>query len=157
MTMLSPTEDGPRDLDLVCIGPQAQKSAPAEVFVEDEHVVRVVLRPGVQVTPEVGALIRQRFLSLTAGKGAAILLEITGVEAISREALRVFSGARTVTAFATLGSTPVDRVMAHGLHGLPLPQCPSRYFSDEAAALTWLRGVIARDHRDSKPIPELDP
>ena len=81
---------------------------------------------------------RESFLTLTGGDGCAVLLQITGVEHVSRDAVRVFSEAVTVTAFAILGSTSVDRVIAHGRRGLPLPQCPIRYFTDEHEALTWL-------------------
>ncbi|MFH5877409.1 hypothetical protein [Arthrobacter sp. NA-172] len=77
-------------------------------------------------------------LTLTGGKGTAVLLRITGVEHITRDAFRFFSQAVTITAFAVLGSTPVDRVIAHGRRGLPMPKCPSRYFSDEEQALGWL-------------------
>jgi len=44
-----------------------------------------------------------------------------------------------ITAFAILGSTPVDRVIVPGRRGMPLPQCPNRYFSDEQEAHAWLR------------------
>jgi hypothetical protein len=83
--------------------------------------------------------VRERFLTLTGGAGCAVLLQITGVKHVSRDAVRVFSEAITVTAFAILGSTSVDRVIAHGRRGLPLPQCPSRFFTDEQEALKWLR------------------
>ncbi|UUL75433.1 hypothetical protein NG819_14620 [Pseudarthrobacter sp. Fe7] len=83
---------------------------------------------------------RERFLALTGGAGCPVLLEITGVQSVSREAFRFLSEAVTVTAFAILGCTEVDRVIAHGRRGLPEPQCPSRYFSDEIEALAWLRG-----------------
>jgi hypothetical protein len=58
-------------------------------------------------------------------------------QGISRITLR--PNARIVSAFAILGTSPVDRVIAHGLLGLPLPACPSRYFTDEDAALDWLQ------------------
>ena len=73
-------------------------------------------------------------LARARGAGWAILLQITGVEDVTRDAVRIFSEAVTVTAFAVLGSTPVDRVIAHGWRGLPAPQCPSRYFTDEPEA-----------------------
>jgi hypothetical protein len=101
------------------------------------------LRSGGRITGEDGTLIRERYLALTGGAGAAVLLEITGVESVSRDAVRFFSEAATINAFAILGSTPVDRVIAHGRQGLPAPQCPSRYFSDEQEAHAWLRALTA--------------
>lgn len=108
---------------------------------EDEWILRITLRPGSQVTAADGISVRERFLTLTGGAGCAVLLQVTGVERVSREAVRVFSEAVTVTAFAILGSTSVDRVIAHGRRGLPLPQCPTRYFTDQQEALAWLRRV----------------
>lgn len=106
---------------------------------EGEGVLRITLRPGGQITAEDGATVRERYQTLTGGAGCTVLLEVTGVEQVSREAVRVFSEAATVTAFAILGNTSVDRVIAHGRRGLPLPPCPSRYFTDEQEALAWLR------------------
>lgn len=114
-------------------------------MVEDmgEGIVRVTLRPGGRITAEDGALVRERYLALTGGTNAAVLLQVIGVESVNRDAVRFFSEAATITAFAILGSTPVDRVIAHGRHGLPMPQCPTRYFSDEQEALEWLRMLRA--------------
>ncbi|MFF2317431.1 hypothetical protein ACFVTE_14320 [Arthrobacter sp. NPDC058097] len=67
-----------------------------------------------------------------------VLLQITGVGSVSREAVGVYSEAKTVRAFAILGSTPVDRVIAHGLLGHPKPECPTEYFTELNGALHWL-------------------
>lgn len=102
-------------------------------------IVRITLRTGEAISVEDGILVRERFLALTGGAGVRVLLQITGVEWVSRGAFQLFSDAATITACAILGGTPVDRVIAHGRRGLPPPQCPSRYFSDEQEALRWLR------------------
>lgn len=115
------------------------------VRVEDagDGILRITLRPGGRITAEDGALVRERYLALTGGTGATVLLQVIGVESVDRDAVRFLSEAVTITAFAILGRTPVDRVIAHGRHGLPAPQCPTRYFSDEQEALGWLRGLLA--------------
>jgi hypothetical protein len=100
---------------------------------------RITLRPSARITEEDGLRIREELLALTGGSRGGVLLEITGVGSVSREAIGVYSSAMTVSAFAILGSTPVDRVIAHGLLGLPLPSCPSEYFTDEDEALNWLQ------------------
>lgn len=126
-------------------GPAFLSPGPANVTVEcsGEGIVRITLRPGSRITVEDGIRVREQYLALTGGAGAAVLLQITGVECVSRDAFRFFSDAATITAFAILGSTSVDRVIAHGRRGLPLPQCPSQYFSDEQEALAWLRELTA--------------
>lgn len=124
-------------------GPAASEpgSTNFTLTVESERILRITLRPGSQITAADGTSVRERFLTLTGGAGCAVLLQVTGVEHVSRDAVRVFSEAVTVTAFAILGSTSVDRVIAHGRRGLPLPKCPSRYFTDEQEALKWLRAA----------------
>ncbi|MEO5317566.1 STAS/SEC14 domain-containing protein [Arthrobacter sp. CC3] len=106
-----------------------------------QGISRIRLRPSARITEEDGRRTREELLALTGGIRGGVLLEITGVGSVSREAISVYSSAVTVSAFAILGSTPVDRVIAHGLLGLPLPACPSEYFTDEEEALTWLRTV----------------
>lgn len=117
----------------------------ANITLEDAGggILRITLRPQGRITAEDGTLVRERYLALTGGTGGAVLLQITGVESVSRDAVRFFSEAATITACAILGSTPVDRVIAHGRRGLPSPPCPTQYFSDEQAAMEWLRSVTA--------------
>ncbi|RKR30161.1 hypothetical protein [Arthrobacter oryzae] len=150
MTTLFEAEDvvhSPAGADLLSYrpkdGPASPGSGPANVTVENtgEGIVRITLRPGSRISLEDGIRVREQYLASTGGAGAAVLLQITGVESVSRDAFRFFSEASTITAFAILGSTSVDRVIAHGRRGLPLPQCPSEYFSDEQDALVWLRDL----------------
>lgn len=153
MTTLVQAEDEPhlhRDADAVPALESTDGREPsgvdrANVTMEDagDGILRITLRPKSRITAEDGNLVRDRYLALTGGTGAAVLLEITGVESVSRDAVRFFSEAVTITAFAILGSTPVDRVIAHGRRGLPTPQCPTQYFSDEQAAMAWLRAATA--------------
>lgn len=123
-------------------GPFSAGAADVTAESTAEGIFRITLRPGGRITARDGLLVRERFLALTGGAGAAVLLQISGVESVSRDAFRFFSDAASITAFAILGSTSVDRVIAHGRRGLPLPQCPSRYFSDEEEALAWLNAQI---------------
>ena len=106
-----------------------------------QGISRITLRPSARITEADGVRTREELLALTGGSRGGVLLDITGVGSVSREAISVYSSAVTVSAFAILGSTPVDRVIAHGLLGLPLPSCPSEYFTDEAEALNWLQTV----------------
>lgn len=110
-----------------------------------EGIVRITLSPNARITAEDGLRTRGELLALTGGARGGVLLDITGVGSVSREAIGVYSAAATVTAFAILGATPVDRVIAHGLLGLPLPGCPSAYFTDEEEALGWLRDGNSTD------------
>lgn len=102
-------------------------------------IIWITLCPGATITAEDGIRVRERYRAMTGGAGAGVLLQVTGVESVSRDAFRFFTDAVTITAFAILGSTSVDRVIAHGRRGLPLPKCPSQYFTNQHEALSWLR------------------
>jgi hypothetical protein len=104
-----------------------------------ERIVRIALKPRARMMAEDGAFARENLLALTGGKPCTVLLQITGVGSISREAISFYSESTTVRAFAVLGTTPVDRVIAHGLLGLPRPSlCPTEFFLDPQDALRWL-------------------
>lgn len=103
-------------------------------------MLRIDLEPQSHITKADGELARDRVLALAAGKPVCVLLDITGVGSVSREAVTFYSEASHVAAFALLGGTAVDKVIAHGLRGLAWPDCPARYFVDEGEAMAWLKG-----------------
>jgi hypothetical protein len=104
-------------------------------------ITGIILRPGARITGDDGARMCAEYLELTGGKPGSVLLQITGVGSVSREAVSVDGKAANVTALAVLGSTPVDRVIAHRFLALTTPGCPNKYFTDEEAAIAWLRTV----------------
>jgi len=100
--------------------------------------LRITLPAGKVITGPVAVRAEEEFRRLTAAGAKPLLLDITGVEAITRSARSVFAQARTVSAVAVLGASQVDRVIANFLLGGDLPACPTRYFSSSADALEWL-------------------
>jgi len=104
-------------------------------------ILRIDLQPQTHIVKADGELARARLLALANGKPVCVLLDVTGVGEVSREAVAFYSEATHVAAFALLGSTAVDKVIAHSLRGLDWPHCPVRYFVDEGEALAWLDGT----------------
>lgn len=100
--------------------------------------VRITLPAGQVVTEPVAAQAAQEFGRLSETGAKPLLLDVTGVEAITRSARSIFAEARSVSAVAVLGASQVDRVIANFLLGGELPACPTRYFSAPAEALQWL-------------------
>ncbi|MGW9402423.1 DUF7793 family protein [Arthrobacter sp. NPDC055585] len=100
--------------------------------------VRITLPAGRVVTGPVAAQAAEEFGQLTESGEQPLLLDVTGVEAITRGARGVFAAAESVSAVAVLGASQVDRVIANFLLGGDLPQCPTRYFSSRSEALAWL-------------------
>ncbi|WP_455577954.1 DUF7793 family protein [Arthrobacter citreus] len=102
--------------------------------------VRVTLPPGRVITGPMAAAAAAEFNPLAQTGPRPLLLDVTGVEAITRGARSVFAAARSVSSVAVLGTSQVDRVIANFLLGGDLPACPARYFSSAAQALDWLKG-----------------
>ena len=102
------------------------------------HVV-LVLPAGSVVSGSMATDAAEKVNKLAGIGKLPLLLVLTGVEAITRSARTVFSGARSLEAVAVLGVSPVDRVIANFLLGGTTQPCPTRYFSSEPEALAWLK------------------
>lgn len=105
---------------------------------QPDQVIRLVMPQGVEITGEIAEAHAARARALSVDGPRPVLLQITGVSAISREARAVFSSSRTSSAIAVLGETPVDRVIANFLLGGEPPPCPTRFFTTESEAMAWL-------------------
>lgn len=80
--------------------------------------------------------------TLTAGKSFPLLLDLTNVKSVSRHAREMYGQPRTVTAYALLGSGPVDRVLAHYFLGGAPVLVPTKFFEVEAEAVQWLESFL---------------
>lgn len=109
-------------------------SAPASI-------IRLVLPQGKHISAEIARALEQQASAETGDVLRPVLLVITGVGSISREARSVFSRSRSASAIAVVGASAVDRVLANFLLGGEPPPCPTRYFGDEGAAVGWLIGL----------------
>jgi hypothetical protein len=75
-----------------------------------EGIVRITLKPGARMMAEDGVFSRESLLALTGGAPSLVLLRITGVGSVSKEAIRFYSAASTIQVFAIVGATPVIRL-----------------------------------------------
>jgi len=104
--------------------------------------VRLVLPAGEPVTEELASFAALEVARLARGERARVLLELAGVESISREARDVFGSVPNLAAVAVLGAGPVDKVIATFLIGGGVrPPFPTRYFSSEHKARVWLTDI----------------
>lgn len=101
-------------------------------------VIRLVLPQAEHISEEIAEAFAQRARAEAGGGLKPILLDITGVASISREARAVLSRSRSASAIAVVGTSAVDRVLANFLLGGEPPPCPTRYFGDEDTAVAWL-------------------
>lgn len=103
-------------------------------------LIRLVLPEGEHITGDIAEAFADQARTAAAGLPCPVLLVITGVASLSREARAVLSRSRSASAIAVLGGSAVDRVLANFLLGGEPPPCPIRYFGDEESAVGWLNG-----------------
>ncbi|WP_160667593.1 DUF7793 family protein [Pseudarthrobacter sp. ATCC 49987] len=112
--------------------------APIGVRMLDGGIIAVALPANGEIAgPEAraaGAMVR----ALANGRRMPVLLVITGVVGVSVEARHVYSTSIAASAFALVGESPVDRVIAHYLLRSKTESIPARFFTSEAEAIDWL-------------------
>ncbi|MEO3932177.1 hypothetical protein WMO79_05120 [Micrococcaceae bacterium Sec7.4] len=112
--------------------------APIGVRMLDGGIIEVALPVNGEIAgPEArtaGATVR----ALANGRRMPVLLVITGVVGVSVEARHIYSTSIAASAFALVGESPVDRVIAHYLLRSKTETIPARFFTSEAEATDWL-------------------
>lgn len=103
-------------------------------------LIRLVLPEGEHITGDIAEAFAEQARTEASGVRRPVLLVITGIASLSREARGVLSRSRSASAIAILGGSAVDRVLANFLLGGEPPPCPVRYFGNEDAAVDWLYG-----------------
>jgi hypothetical protein len=69
-----------------------------------------------------------------------LLVDMRNAGNTSSRARDVFARPHSVSRVALLGKSPVDQVIASFFTGVHRPRRPTRYFTSEAKALSWLSG-----------------
>lgn len=132
------------EAELELAGPAiAEPATPAAPVINvrllDDDIIEVSLPPNREIEgPEAraaGLAVRE----LAAGKRMAVLLVISGVVGVSVEARQMYAGSIAAAAFALVGESPVDRVIAHYLLRSRTETIPAEFFTSRTAALEWLR------------------
>lgn len=67
-----------------------------------------------------------------------MLVDMATTADVSRGARAVFGRPCQASRIALLGSSPVDRVLANFFLGINSVPCPTKFFTSERDALTWL-------------------
>ena len=118
---------------------------PIGVRLREGGIIEVALPANEEIEgPEArvaGAAVR----ALANGRRMPVLLVITGVVGVSVEARHVYSTSIAASAFALVGESPVDRVIAHYLLRSKTETIPAQYFMSEAEAIDWL-GHYSSEH-----------
>jgi threonine dehydrogenase-like Zn-dependent dehydrogenase len=122
-------------------GPDNQGGPHVSCTLLPNLVVRAVLVQGSDLNEASVAQLREQLGALAGTRKVAVVLELTGIASISRTALASFASIATVSCWAIVGSTPVDRLVAHILLSTEPGSAPAGYFTTEREALDWLTSL----------------
>jgi hypothetical protein len=111
----------------------------------DSGIIEVLLPPNQEIEGPEARIAGDAVRALAAGRRMPVLLVITGVVGVSVEARQVYTGSIAATAFALVGESPVDRVIAHYLLRSRSETIPAQFFSSESAAVQWLRQYVREE------------
>jgi hypothetical protein len=136
---------GPSEHGDYCADRAPASGAPIGVRLRDGGIIEVALPANEEIEgPEAlvaGAAVR----ALAGGRRMPVLLIITGVVGVSVEARHVYATSIAASAFALVGESPVDRVIAHYLLRSRTESIPAQFFTSEAEAIGWLGQYKSED------------
>lgn len=127
-------QDDTREIDAI-------ETSSARIWLGADGILRVIVNPGTRLTlADIKEHLEATQASLTSDR-LPVLVDISRIKSISREARAYMSGERAkqhIAAHAVLVGSPLTRVIANFALGLSRTSYPTKIFSSEAEALRWL-------------------
>jgi len=123
----------------------APAGAPISVRMREGGIIEVVLPANEEIAGPEARLAGVMVRALASGRRMPVLLVITGVVGVSVEARHVYATSIAASAFALVGESPVDRVIAHYLLRSKTETIPAQFFTSEAEAIEWLGQYASED------------
>lgn len=115
------------------------------VSLGDDGIIRAKLKPQIQFGLEDAREAMRLVSELGQGKPRPILVDMTEIMAMDREARVYFASedtAKLESAAALLIRSPLTRAIGNFFMGLNKPFIPTRLFTSEDEALAWLKGFV---------------
>ena len=119
--------------------------APIGVRMLDGGIIEVALPANEEIEGAEARVAGATVRAMAGGRRMPVMLVITGVVGVSVEARQVYAGSIAASAFALVGESPVDRVIAHYLLRSKTETIPAQFFTSEAEAIEWL-GQYTSEH-----------
>lgn len=120
-------------------------AAPIGLSVVDGGIIKIVLPPNEEIAGAEARVAGGAVRALADGRRVPVLIVITGVVGVSVEARHVYTGSIAASAFAVVGESPVDRVIAHYLLRAGNATIPAQFFTSETEAVEWLGQYTSED------------
>lgn len=118
---------------------------PIGVRLRDGGIIEVALPANEEIEGPEAQVAGSAVRALAGGRRMPVLLIITGVVGVSVEARHVYATSIAASAFALVGESPVDRVIAHYLLRSKTESIPAQFFTSEAEAISWLGQYKSED------------
>ncbi len=112
-----------------------------ELRIDEQGVVHWSYQPRVELKLADAQREVEVATELTGGKSHLHLVDLRTIKSVEGKARATYAGdemAKIAIAMALLVGSPVSRVLGNFYIGLNRPSCPTKLFTDEAAALEWL-------------------
>ncbi|QDG89040.1 STAS/SEC14 domain-containing protein [Pseudarthrobacter sp. NIBRBAC000502770] len=105
-----------------------------------DGILQLVWAPGAYVDEDDAVSAVTMMNQVSPDHDRPLLVDMRNIGNTSTRARDVFVRPHAVSRVALLGESPVDEVIASFFTGVRQPQRPTRYFTSEAKALSWLSG-----------------
>ncbi|MCD4851787.1 STAS/SEC14 domain-containing protein [Arthrobacter sp. AK01] len=131
----------------------AQKD-PSDYFIgfKAGDVMFLAWKPGVRIEAANARAAVEAVNRLAAGSRYPLLVTMADTAHLSRAARDVFVEPCAASRIALLGNNPVDRMLADYQLAVQEPPCPTRFFTSETEAISWLRSssedLQHEEHKD---------
>jgi hypothetical protein len=116
------------------------------IWLEADGIVRAKMFAHVELDRVDAEEAIHAIAKVTGGARRPVLVDMTQIKFMTREARTYFAGPETAnaeSAAALLIRSPLARAIGNFFMGLNKPLMPTRLFTSEEAALTWLRDFVS--------------
>jgi hypothetical protein len=114
------------------------------IWLDSDGIIHAKLKPGVDIRLADAQEAVRAIASLCESGKRPILVDMTELQSMDRDARVYFAGEETAKAemaAALLVRSPLTRAIGNFFMGLNKPLFPTRLFTSEEEALTWLKSL----------------
>lgn len=107
----------------------------------ENGIIRLRWERGARISQEAAQEAMDRVNEQCGANRHPMIVDMATTESVSRQARTVFGKPCSASMIALLGASAVDRVIANFVLGVSTLPCPTKFFTSEAEALDWIRGL----------------
>jgi len=122
--------------------PAAANDEYESLTIDEEGFLILVWPRGVTITGPSARHALDAVNRICEGTRRPMLVDMATTDSVNREARTVFGEPCAASRIALLGRSPVDRVIANFSLGVSRVPCPTKFFTDRAKAMAFLREGI---------------